>query len=176
MDTVMESLNPNILKPWDIILYQPVPFTIKDSIGWTFDKLIAEKTWHNICHVEVYTGHETSIAARNGVGVNQYPLRTAQAVHVLRLINPNEFNSLEAWKWFLKVRGQGYDWKGLLRFAYFKEIGSYSTAPHAMFCSEFAARFFANGNVLLFGGEDADAIAPFQFETTPLLNGIWSGV
>jgi len=84
------------------------------------------------------------------------------------------FNIGAALDWFQKhARGQGYDWIGLLRFATTNHVGSVEDAPRKQFCSEFAARYYAKGGFLPFGDEDADAIAPFQFDTSPLLPLVW---
>lgn len=152
------------LKPGDCLLYHPVPFSPSHFMGWLFGEAIARKTWHNISHVEVYAGKEQSVASRDGKGVDIYPFRSDQLAYILR--PTQNFNFDEAFNWFLTVKGQGYDWKGLLRFVYTNEASTYSLAPQKMFCSEFATRFYRAGGLDLFGGEDADAIAPFQFLTS----------
>jgi hypothetical protein len=125
----MNSLfDPSILKPGDIILYYT-----EDPV----DFLIAVKTGKRIGHVEVVAENGQSYASRNGIGVNQYPLRLDGAVCVRRPVNIFDFTA--GVKWFNEVaKGQGYDWKGLATFTSLINEGE----EGKMFCSEFVVNFF----------------------------------
>jgi len=128
-----------------------------------FDGIIYLKTWSSVCHVEVYRGEGISVAARNGVGVNYYPLRIKGLAHVLR---PKEsFDKAMANAWFYSsARGQGYDWMGLLVFYLAVKRGS----KDKMFCSEFATRYYRAGGFDPFNPDyDADRVAPAQFLQSP---------
>lgn len=147
----------SLLKPGDCLLYRP-----KGFFGW----LIKLKTWHNIAHCEMYVGKGKSVASRDGVGVGSYPWRNAELAYVLRPVNPLDWASF--WKWFYTVNGQGYDWLGLVRFAWFRDIGTGN--DNKQFCSEFLARAYrALGAKVFADAEDADAIAPSSFLTSPTL-------
>lgn len=140
------------LKPGDCLLYAPLGF---------FGKIISLKTWHEVGHCECYVGNEQSVASRDGKGVNLYPFRDTELIWILR--PPiNSFNLKLAYDWFETVKGQKYDWYGLLRFAWkaeHKNIGN----NNKMFCSEFLARFYNRGGWDLFYGEDCDAVPPCLF-------------
>jgi len=121
------TFDPSILLPGDIILY----FT-DDPV----DYLIAVKTGKRVGHVEVYAGAGQSLASRNGVGVNQYPLRIDGAVCVRRPLGTFSFTA--GLDWFTHTaKGQGYDWKGLATFTSLVNEGE----EGKMFCSEFAVNF-----------------------------------
>jgi hypothetical protein len=68
------------------------------------------------------------------------------------------------WFWNTAI-GQRYDYWGLLRFAWRSDVVP-DAKDNRMFCSEFLTRFYRKGGLTIFGNEDADAIAPFQFLTT----------
>lgn len=144
------------LKPGDHLLYTPT----KGSI---FGALIAVKTWHGISHCELYVGKGKSAAARDGIGVGLFPLRTEQLAYVLR--PQGELDWFAFWTWFRSVNGQKYDWLGLLRFAWFKSIGTGNDGKQ--FCSEFLCRAGRKLGLKVFAAtEDADAIAPASFLTS----------
>jgi hypothetical protein len=148
-----------ILKPGDCLLYAP-----KGFFGW----VISIKTWNQVAHCEVYIGNGKSVASRDGIGVGEYDLRTSELKHVMRPNQPFELRL--AYDWFArKARGQGYDWLGLLRFAWRSRVVP-ERFDNKQFCSEFAARFYRAGGLDPFNGADADAIAPFQFAVSPYLD------
>lgn len=154
--TEIESL----LKPGDCLLYKPRGF---------FGSVIKFKNWHAVAHVEIYVGKGKSVASRDGLGVARYPWRDTELAYVLRPDYPLDWAAF--WRWFTTVDGQKYDWLGLLRFAWFKSIPAGKN--NKMFCSEFAARAYRMLAARVFAdGEDADAIAPFQFLTSPNLSWI----
>ena len=136
------------IRPGDALLY------------WTpgvFSWVIAVKTWHKVAHIEVYAGSGMSFASRNGQGVDLYPLRTDGLVRVLRSNQPFDLASAAAW--FQTVRGEKYDWWGLLRFF---TIGA--GKPDRMFCSECATRVYRHGGIEPFQPDsDADIIAPGSY-------------
>lgn len=140
-----------------------------------FDWLIYLKTWTFVCHVEVYQGGGLSVASRNGVGVNLYPLRTEGLAYVLRpkaVYGPFDNVAANAW-FYTKAQGQGYDWKGLLCFTLAVKQGS----PNKMFCSEFATRYYRAGRFNPFAPDyDADRISPGQFLQSPSFDTVYSQV
>lgn len=147
----------NFIEPGDCLLYRP-----KGVVGW----IIATKTWHKIAHVEVYIGNGKSVASRDGIGVGLYDWRKAELCAVLR---PNtQFQLVPALDIFnRKYRGQGYDFMGLLRFGMRAPVDKVRF-NNKQFCSEFVTRFYRAGLLDPFNGEDADAIAPFEFGLSPV--------
>ncbi len=155
------------MKPGDVLLYKP-----KGFYGW----LISIKTWHAVAHVEVYAGGGKSVASRDGIGVGLYGVRYSELLEIRRptFVSPfARFDNDRARLIFdRKYRGQGYDYLGLLRFAWRSRFVP-DSFDNRQFCSEVATRYLRDGwpkgEPDLFGGEDADAIAPFQFQLTPML-------
>lgn len=147
------------MKPGDCLLYTPTG---------VFGIAIAIKTWHSISHCECYVGQGQSVASRDGIGINQYPWRNTQLGYILRPNRP--FNLGAAMDWFQGVRGEKYDWMGLLRFGWRAKYVPHCLTDNKMFCSEFLTRFYRAGGMDPFPREDADAIAPFQFESNPLFD------
>ena len=139
------------LQPGDCLLYKATGL-----YGW----IIGLKTWSMVTHVEIYIGEGQSVASRDGLGVAIYPLRMAQLSHVLRPHAPIDLHA--AMRWFETVRGQKYDWLGLLRFAWRSKVVS-DLKDNRQFCSELATRWYRAGGLDPFNGGDADAIAPCQF-------------
>lgn len=165
----MASLNPQILRAGDCLLYAP-----KGFFGW----LISIKTWHAIAHCEAYlgpndgTGERESVASRDGQGVQIYPLRTSEIARVLRPTVP--FDQDRALAWFNQsAKGQRYDWLGLLRFAWRAKVVP-DAKDNKQFCSEFLTRYYRSGGLDPFNGEDADAIPPFMFTLSPFFAEVWS--
>lgn len=155
-------ITPAPLKPGDCLLYAP-----QGLYGWA----IAIKTWHAISHVEIYRGRGRSLAARDRIGVGEFDLRLGALAHVLRPAAPFDF--ARALETFYRVyAGQGYDWLGLLRFAWRAKVVP-DRFDNKQFCSEFATRFYRAGGLDPFPREDADAIAPFQFLLSPVFEEIW---
>lgn len=156
-----DSLLKEKLRPGDCLLYSPTGI---------FGLIISLKTWHKIAHVEVYIGEGWAAASRDGKGVGIYPLRTSQLCCILRPKDKFDINS--ALLWYLTVRGQKYDWFGLLRFAWRSKVVP-NSLDNRMFCSEFVTRFYRAGDFDPFSPEtDADEIAPFQFLTSPEFDSI----
>lgn len=154
------------LEVGDVLLYKATGF---------FGKIISLKTWHPIGHCEGYDGAGMSVASRDGQGVNLYPVRTRDLVVVLRPKpdgKGSSFNIDAASRWFKGVRGQSYDWLGLLRFAWRKPLKG-TTSQDKQFCSEFLTRWYRAGGVDPFNGADADEIAPFQFEQSVAFDTVW---
>jgi hypothetical protein len=152
--------NPFTLNPGDCLLYSPSDF---------FGLVIAIKTYNWISHVEVYAGDKTSVASRDGMGVNKYAYRSLQLAMVLRPNGP--FNFGKAMGWFNSIaKGQKYDWKGLLCFTLAVKQGS----KDRMFCSEFATNFYRAGGFEPFQPDYlADLVAPAQFRETAAFIKIW---
>jgi hypothetical protein len=144
---------PLDLQPGDVLLYKPKGI---------FGRMIALKTWHNIAHVEIYMGSGISVAARDGLGVNYYPLRTEQLVHVLRPEIPFDIEAAD--QYIASVLGQPYGWLDLLRFIGFNVNGK------GMICSTLATNVLRAGHVAIFNDESADDVAPFQFMLSEVLS------
>jgi hypothetical protein len=87
---------------------------------------------------------------------------------VLRPFEP--FDVHAARDWFNTVRGQDYDWVGLLSF-YLARFRGRNNGKQ--FCSEFATRLFRAAGIDLFPRRDADAVAPGEFLSNPLLRLMW---
>ena len=136
----------------DCLLYGPVGWT-----GW----IISLKTWHAVAHCETYIGAGCSVASRDGLGVDTYPVREAQLIHVLR--PAAIFNVSAALRWHEAVaKGQGYDWLGLLRFAWRAKVVP-DALDNRQFCSEYTTRFYRAGGLDPFNGHDADAMVVSRF-------------
>ena len=153
--------NPGLLKPGDCLLYKPSSLT---------GLIIAVKTWTWISHVEVYAGDGLSWASRDGIGVNRYPTRYSDLAYVRRPLRFTRHHFFNMGAWFETVRGQKYDWLGLLCFTLAVKQG----AKDRMFCSEFALNLYraAGLNVL---AKDCvpDHTAPSEFLQTPALTTVW---
>jgi hypothetical protein len=148
-----------LLQPGDLLLYAG-----RGLFSW----VIRTKTWSDVSHLEVYDGGGFSLASRDGEGVERFPLRLNDLYAVLRPNAPFDFPAGRTW--FATVRGQGYDWIGLLSF-YFARFRGKENGKQ--FCSEFATRFFRAAGLDLFPRRDADAVAPGEFLSNPLLTLIW---
>lgn len=140
------------------MLYRPVGL---------FGYLIAIKTWHSISHCEMYIGNGRSVASRDGIGVGDYPVRYSQLAYIMRPNVPFDLDAALA-KFRSVYQGQGYDWKGLLRFASRAEVHP-ERFRNKQFCSELLTRLCRDGHMKPdpFNGDDADAIAPFEFAESP---------
>lgn len=156
------------LRAGDCLLYKP---------QGAFGLLISVKTWHDISHCEVYEGQGYSVASRDpdhwfpkpsGGGVNRYPWRDTELACVLRPNRP--FNQSKATTWFEQVRGQSYDWAGLLRFGWRARVVPTDLSANKMFCSECNTRYYRAGDFDPFPREDADAVAPFEFASNPFFD------
>lgn len=127
----MSMKPPVTLLPGDTLLYSK-----SDFFGW----VTAIKTFSPAVHVEKFEGFGMSLASRNGIGVNRYPLRLAQLAAVLRPIEPLDMDAVTKWFEvpFNKVTGEGvrdrpYGWFDLARFFNIK------LKTDGWICSEFAA-------------------------------------
>ena len=141
------------LQPGDVLLYRPDGF---------WGHVIALKTWHDVSHCEGYTGGGESVASRDGIGVNRFPLRLEKLGYVLRPHQPIDLAAAMAW--FETVKGQKYDWVGLLRFVLVRWARHGGTPKTGMFCSSFLNRWLRAGGVQAFNpAADSDAIVPASF-------------
>ena len=148
-------------RPGDCLVYRP-----KGLVGWA----IATKTWHRWSHVEcVEVPGETSVASRDGQGVNRYPLRISELGMVVR---PSiAFDFKKAMAYFESVRGQPYDFWGLMSFYRTKA----AKTNGRQFCSEFATNFYRAAGCNPFKGEGAETIPPYYFATlADYVQIIWS--
>ena len=154
------TLDATNLLPGDVLLY----FDSRSLVDW----VIAFKTWNRIAHIEIYTGHGMSVASRNGIGVNRYPLRTEGLVCVRRSGAPLDMASAD--RWFQFSRDEKYDFKGLLCFYLAVKQGSMKK----MFCSEFALRWCRHAGLEPFNpAQDADKTPPSYFWVTPAFETVW---
>jgi hypothetical protein len=161
MDSDSMDLDYSSLQPGDVLLY----FDRRSVVDWA----IALKTYTRLSHIEIYTGNGMSVASRNGIGVNRYPLRKADLVCVRRCLGPLDLQFAEYW-FTTTARGQKYDFKGLLCFTLAVQQGS----PDKMFCSEFALRWLRKANVQPFNpDQDADKTPPSLFWVTRQLETVW---
>lgn len=143
-----------VLKPGDVLLYSP-----RGIFGW----LIAVKTWHATSHVEVYIGNGLSVASRDGIGVDIYPLRVEQIQKICRQRGKMKFDAAAGLKWFIQdAQGKPYGWLDLFAF-----VGINIDGP-GMICSTFATEFVRACGTDPFNGEDSKKIAPFQFALSPV--------
>lgn len=148
------------LQPGDTLLYYT-----RDLI----DYAIALKTWTWVAHIEFYRGNGMSYASRNGVGVNAYPLRKDGVAAVLRPRVPLDWDGIDAY--FKTVRGQKYDWKGLLCFTLAVRQG----ATDRQFCSELWTNLLRAGSAEPFQPEwSADRVPPSFGLVTPIVDLVWS--
>jgi hypothetical protein len=153
-------------------MFSPIPLQPGDHLLYgksdLFGLITSVKTWSPAVHIEVYCAPGYSVASRNGIGVNLYPVRLAQLIAVLR---PRRFDLEAAMQWFrAHARGEAYDWLGLLCFTLAVKQGS----KRKMFCSEFAARLDRHAGCRSFHPEfDADRIAPGNFAMSPAFEWAW---
>jgi len=127
------------------------------------------KTWSPVTHAEGYVGDGWAVASRDGLGVDTYPLRTADLYAVLRLRDREPFDLTKAMAWHETVRGQAYDWWGLFRFF---TIGRQSTDKQ--FCFEFLTRWYRAGGATPFAeAYDADLVSGGYFLASPCFDVIY---
>jgi hypothetical protein len=152
-------MNIPALKPGDLLMYAP-----SDFIDW----IVAVKTWHPFSHCEVFDQAGASLASRNGIGVNRYTFRSEKLTRIMR---PSQtYDHKKASEWFATVRGQGYDWLGLLCFTLAVKQGS----PDKMFCSEFATNLYRAGGLEPFEPDvSADTVAPCTFVYSGQMLTLW---
>lgn len=164
------DFHPDILRKGDCLLYYgDTPIGQQPKNAGFVDWAIAVKTGYWISHCEIYWGANLSVASRNVIGVNRYPLRLNGLACVRR---PQGYLDLElAEKWFQNgVRGQKYDFKGLMCFYLAVRHGS----ARRMFCSEFALRWYRHAGFLpLSPAVDADRTAPCEFWKSPAFDTAW---
>jgi hypothetical protein len=70
------------------------------------------------------------------------------------------FDPNKAFEYFKTVKGQPYDFLGLL--AFFRTRRAKTNGKQ--FCSEFATNYYRAGGLDPFHGEDAEVIPPFYFQ------------
>ncbi len=154
------KFDPSLLKEGDAMLfYEPT----------LLDTLIAVKTSFWCAHIEIYDGDGQSVASRNGIGVNRYPVRLNGLIAVRRPKTCIDWQMGQ--EWFEKhARWQKYDFKGLMCFYLAVKQGS----PHRMFCSEFALRRYRASCFQPFNpNQDADRTSPGLFWSSGTFESIW---
>ena len=138
------------LLPGDCLLYRP-----SSVFGWA----IAAFTLSKVSHVEIYKGGGISWASRDGIGVNEYSLRTEQLSHVLRATKPLNVGAMA--QCFDHLRGHGYDNGTIASFATF---GMFKSNVGQEVCSEFATIMFRVGGLkALFSAKMPSEVAPNEF-------------
>jgi hypothetical protein len=140
--------NPSIrLLPGDHLLY----FT-----PCVADWVVCVKTWSPVAHIEVFDGEQMSLASRRE-GVNRYDFR-ADGLRLVR--RPLQWDHIAARAYFDTVRGQSYDWLGLLCFTLAVAQG----APDKQFCSELARNLGrAAGSLAIDPAWPGDKTAPGSY-------------
>ncbi|MDP2319551.1 MAG: hypothetical protein Q8O42_09475 [Acidobacteriota bacterium] len=132
---------------------------------------IKVKTWSQFSHVEVYDRVGTTVASRDGKGVNRYLFNEKNLRAILRPKQPPILDLERGRAWFrTEAIGQPYDWLGLFAFFSARAQGS---MKRAMFCSEFQSRFFKKCGYALFIG-DSDAVSPGMNWSNPMLDLVWA--
>lgn len=150
-------MDPPLLKPGDVLLYNA-----PSLVDWVIDT----KTGSDVAHVEVYFGEGQSLASRNGIGVNAYALRTDGLVYVRR--PKTFFDQTTAGQWFETVRGEGYNFLGLLQFDNIP-----LNQPNHLFCSAFATLLLRSAGVEVFAPDfPAGKVSPRDFKLSPVLYGV----
>jgi hypothetical protein len=151
-------------RPGDALLY--------DTPG-DFIDLIITRTGP-AAHIEILKGANangfTSVASRNGMGVSEYPFRSAGLLAVLRPVGG--FDLTMGFTWFESVRGEKYDLKGVSEdFLAWKD----REAPNELFCSAFGALFYQNCGLPMFNRSwPKGLVTPSDFLKTPRLDWIWT--
>tara|TARA_R110000868_G_scaffold393840_1_gene664968 strand:+ start:182 stop:652 length:471 start_codon:yes stop_codon:yes gene_type:complete len=154
-------IDPRELMPGDCLLYAP---------SGVFGRAIAWMTSGGVSHVEVYKGVGVSYASRDGLGTNEYPLRTENLCRVLR--SRTALNMGRMGVAFEAMRGQPYDWKGILNTAL---GGAGDSSPKGNVCSAAATIWYrVAGLVRLFGAEEPEHITPRDFEKSDYFWQVWS--
>jgi hypothetical protein len=149
------------LLPGDCLLYAP-----SSVFGWA----IAWMTSGKVSHIEVYKGGGVSYAARDGLGTNEYPLRTKGLCRVLR--SRTTLNMGRMGVAFEAMRGDPYDWDGIINTAL---GGSGDSSPKGNVCSAAATIWYrVAGLRRLFGAEEPEHITPRDFEKSESFWQVWS--
>jgi hypothetical protein len=157
----MNQKPPIELKPGDCLLYN----TPRDVV----DFCIRLKTWSPAAHCECYIGDGQSVASRNGIGVGQYSLRLDGLIAVLRPLK--YFDLSDCMAYFRRVRGQKYDFGGLMCFY----LADRFKSPNRQFCSEFLTNFYRAGKFHAIQPEwSADKVAPGSFLMSPEFDWRWT--
>lgn len=152
---------PDLL-PGDVLLY---------GGGGPLYWAIRTKTWSDVGHVELYIGDDRTVTAKLRGGVDEYPFTTKNLRYVYRPLTATWDREQAFTRFDAEMRGQKYDWKGLLASFYAVKQGRENNRA---FCSEAVTRVLRWGGVEPFNPDfDADAVAPAQFKQTPMLRCVW---
>jgi hypothetical protein len=133
------------------------------SQGDLVDRLIALKTWDYVVHTETYIGSDFSVASRNFIGINKYPVRWNNLYRVYRPVVPFDLDKA-MYRFEREWRGQKYDLLGVcLGF----EFAEWQANPFRQWCSEFTTNFAREGGCMIFQPETvADRVAPASLRYT----------
>jgi hypothetical protein len=161
LNTTYGPLDVAELLPGDVLLYSP-----SSVFGWA----IAFMTSGGVSHVEVYKGGGVSYASRDGIGVNEYPLRTEQLKEVRRCTKPLNMGAMAIT--FSHLKGHGYDWSAIKKFAL---MGRPDSTPGKEISSELATILIrAAGARTMFAEQSPDEISPRDFQKTDWLRQVWA--
>ena len=175
----MKKFNPEILQPGDILLFAPSSF-----FGYAISWLTAGR----VSHVEIYKGGGISYASRDGIGVDEYPLRVSGLYQVLRSRPRLNMGAMAIE--FKKHKGHAYDYGTIVKFICFgrvpKWVGMMGTTArvlsfgkvgwksHAEVCSEIGAFLLrASGLSNIFGSVREDEVSPRDYQKQPDLYRIY---
>lgn len=148
------------LLPGDVLQYGGSGF---------IDRGIQFRLWDDTSHVEIYAGNLTSVASRNGIGVDRYLFRADGLRYVRRPVGLTPEQFAEGLRWFTTVRGRPYGWTDLLRFYSIKLPCS------GLICSQFAAEFLRQCGQPAFALDyPAGEESPRDFKLPRELQLIWS--
>lgn len=154
-------MTPPTPLPGDHLLYGKKP-------GDIFGLITSWKTWSPAVHIELYIGDNVSVASRNGIGVNKYPLRTEQLIAILRPRVPVDLKKGLEWFSQANVQGRPYGWLDLLHFEGFK------IKTKGWICSQFVALFDEACAFLPFNPEYFEgSIDPGDYFLSPGLEWHW---
>lgn len=144
------TFDKSILKPGHLLLYRA------SSI---FGYAIAAFSGSRISHIEMYRGDGISYASRDGIGVDEYPLRIKDLDLVLEAVEPLDMNRVAIG--FAGKIGHRYDNATILKHATFGLVGG---KPMAEVCSEVQAYLVRVGGLeRAFGDKQPDEVKPSDF-------------
>ena len=162
---MITSTQPNswdLIQPGDHLIYN----SMKDLVDWG----IMLKTGSPACHIEICIAPGKAVAARNGIGVDDYPLRKEGLAWILRPKSPLDITSGLEW-FYRSAHGQKYGWAELFNFWLpFSDLPS-----DGMICSTFAAFFGdACGFEAFNQNYDHNKISPADYTKSGAFDWVWT--
>lgn len=155
------------IEPGDCLLYSG-----RGPFSW----LIKGKTFSRVSHVEVALGSGRAVSSRDGIGVDNFPLRLDGLVEILKPTEP--FDLTAALQWYGQQRGKPYDWRQLFTgFGFFMAGRKTLEDETAFFCSEFCAAFYRHGGLHAFAAHyPTSVVTPGMFRSSPHFRIVWSAL